>query len=238
VDETSAASRDRPRIDPFKATLVLLLVCTTAVLCVLLATTIVVVRGGSQAMDRFGDALSRPQPTARVATSSVVVRALEGASELATTVYTLDTIVDESRDRTIGPWTIGNTRLLYVAHGQVKGGVDLSSLSADDVAVDDRSITVTLPPPSVLDAKIDVDKSFVYDLDRSLLGPIDRDLQTRAERYALRSLVAAACESGVLTEANLQAETAVTALLEPLTELSVVVKTSPPEDATCGAGFE
>lgn len=217
-------SRVAGRPDRVRAVALFLLVVTTAVLCALMLATTLVYIEGKEALLRLVPDLDAPQPTAAVSTQAVVLRTLDGASELATAVYTMETIVTERLDRKLGPWTVGDTELIYVAYGQVKAGVDLSGLQPSDVSVDDGSVTIQLGPPEILDAKIDVDRSYVYDLDRSLFGPIDPDLQSRAERYALKQIMAAACESGLLEEARRRADLVVRSLVEPLVDGPVQVE--------------
>jgi hypothetical protein len=160
----------------------------------------------------------------------VVVRQLREASELTTAVFTLETVVEESLDRRIAGLTIGRTELLYVAHGTVRAGVDLDKLADDDVVVDDRAVFVRLPAPGIHDAKIDVGRSYVYDIDRSLFGPADPDLQTRAERFALSKVLAAACEENILGQANERASIAVRALLGAAGFSEVSVEIQAPGD--------
>jgi hypothetical protein len=54
---------------------------------------------------------------------------------------------------------LAESKVLYIAHGNVRVGVDLSEFQADDVQVEADKITVTLPPLKVLDSKLD-DRSF------------------------------------------------------------------------------
>lgn len=185
--------------------------------------------------DAFG---AQPTSAPVLDTRAVVVEKLQDAAELTTLVYTLETVVSESQDRSLAGFKIGSTELLYIANGQVRAGVDLAKLGRSDVDIEQRSgvpidaaldgVTVQLPAPEILGASLDVERSRVYDMRRSLFGPVDPDLQSRAERFALTRIVEGACDADVLTQANNRAATAVRALLEAAGAREVTVKTRPP----------
>jgi hypothetical protein len=231
LDRVSAA---RERAGCLQAVLVAGLVVLGGLLLSAAVLGIGIYRAGDQFAQRLGGLFAPPpQPTAALSTQSVIVRQLRDAAELTTDISTVDTIVDESQERRLGSLTIGTTRLLYVAHGQVRAGVDLGELAPDDVRVTEDTVTVILPPPRLLDRKIDVERSYVYDLDRSLLGPVDPDLQSRAERFALDKVVRAACEAGVLEQANDRAALVVREILEAAGIENAVVETQPPPPGAC-----
>ncbi|MEO0456437.1 MAG: DUF4230 domain-containing protein [Cyanobacteria bacterium P01_A01_bin.114] len=206
---------------------------------------------------------SPPQETVDVRT--VVVQQIEDASELTTAVFSMEVVVPTASDRTFGGYTIGKTNLLYIAYGEVRAGLDLSEISAADVTVSpapgpesrpesgpqsrpdsgpdsspeagsDGQVILTLPAPRILDSKLDLDQSRVYDYSRGLfgLGP-DRapQLQSLAQTTALQKIERAACEQGILKHANERAELVVSRLVQNLNYGQVTVKTQLP--ATCGS---
>ncbi|HIK46254.1 MAG TPA: DUF4230 domain-containing protein [Leptolyngbyaceae cyanobacterium M65_K2018_010] len=181
----------------------------------------------------FDPAAAAPQVDVR----SLIVQQLRGASELTTAVFAMEAVVPTRSDRTLAGYVIGSTNLLYIAYGEVRAGVDLSQITVTDGQLEgDRTIQVTLPPPQILDSKLDLAKSQVYDYDRGFwgLGPDDGpDLQERAQREALSKIEAAACAEGVLAEANRRAELAVGQLLTTAGFQSVVVRTQAPIDSAC-----
>jgi hypothetical protein len=188
---------------------------------------------GRRVVDAVKGPLSGAQPTAVVAVPTVIVERLRGASDLTTAIMTVETVVDASQDRTLGPFTVGRTRLLYIAHGAVRAGVDLSQLTEGDVDVAANAVTVRLPAPRILDQKVDVERSRVYDVGQSLLAPAAPELQTRAEQAALAQIVRAACAEDILGAANRQAATAVRTLLSATSAVQVHVVTRPPAPDAC-----
>ncbi len=213
--------RPPSRFTPIQLGFAFALACLGILLLVMAYAVYGLYRQGTQAIERAGTALDdlgsldslTALATPTLVSGAVLVEKLAGASDLTTAVYTMETVIDQGLDRTLAGVVIGRTKLLYVAHGEVRAGVDLARLRPDDVRVTGDTITIRLPPPEILDKKIDVEKSYVYDLDQSLLGPVDPDMQSRAERYALDKIVRGACEEGILAEANRRAETVVRGLL-------------------------
>ncbi|MDQ7028541.1 MAG: DUF4230 domain-containing protein [Ardenticatenia bacterium] len=190
-------------------------------------------RQGQAFITRAQELFQQPQPTPVVDMRTIVVRQVRGASELTTAIFSMEAVVAQSRDRTLGPFVIGQTKLLYVAYGEVRAGVDLGRITADDVQVISDTVIVRLPPPEILDSKIDVERSYVYDFEKGLLGPDDPEMQSRAERVALEKITQTACETGLLDEANRRAETAVRALLTVAGFREVRVVVQPPSPGTC-----
>ncbi len=176
----------------------------------------------------FIPAVTEPEVDVR----TVVVQQLRGASELTTAIFAMEAIVPAQSDRTLAGYVIGSTNLLYLAYGEVRAGVDLSQITVDDVQLEGESaIRVTLPPPQVLDSKLDLTQSTVYDYDRGWLGlgPDNApQLQAMAQQEALQKIESAACTTGLLNEANRRAEVTVGQLLATAGFESVTVTTQPP----------
>ncbi|NJM86099.1 MAG: DUF4230 domain-containing protein [Cyanobacteria bacterium CRU_2_1] len=191
---------------------------------------------GSQFFADLYAQLTAPQPKSQVDVRPIVVQRLQNASELTTAVFAMETVVPTSRERTLGGYVIGKTTLLYIAYGEVRAGVDLSSLKPEDVQVDGNAITLRLPPPQILDSKIDVTRSGVYDYDRGFLGlgpDVAPELQELAERTTLGRIVKAACDQGVLQTANDRAKLTVSQLLTTAGYPTAFIETQPPSLDTC-----
>ena len=180
----------------------------------------------------FSFSLSQPQTDI----STTVVNQIQNASELTTTIFAMQTVVPTSQNRQIGYWQIGTTKLVYIAHGEVRAGVDLSQLMPENVRVTDGQVNIQLPPPQILDSKIDVDRSLVYSYDQGFLnlGPhVPNELQTLAQQKALTEVISAACRTGILEQANQQAESAIANLLNISGYPVVKVQTTAVEAENC-----
>lgn len=193
---------------------------------------------GDRFISQIRDVFTAPQPEPQVDVRSLVLQQVRGASELTTAIFAMQAVVPTSRDRTVGGYTIGRTTLLYIAYGEVRAGVDLSEIEEQDMIVVGDELRLQLPPPRILDSKIDVNRSSVYDYDRGFmgLGPDSApELQTLAQQETLRQIVDTACAQGILLEANNRAQQAVTTLLSTAGYKQIVVETQAPSAATCVA---
>ena len=188
-------------------------------------------RTGDRALN-FMSSLFKLQPVEpKIENSTIIVQQIQDIQELATTKQTLETIVPVSADRKLGDIPVATTRLLYVARGEIKAGVDLNELTDSDIKVNNNSIEISLPPAKILDSKIDVNRSRVYDYDRGFLnlGPdVAPQLQTLAQRKTLVKIVNTACNEGILEEANDRAKQTVSQLLVN-TGYQIEVKTRSPK---------
>lgn len=143
--------------------------------------------------------LGKPVVGPPVEPGSLIVRQVREVSELTTATFEMDAVVPVSEKG-----FLAQSKLLYIAHGAVRVGVDLSEFQADDVQVEEEKITVTLPPLKVLDSKLDLDHSSVYSYDQGFLGwgPAVVNLQAQAQREAIRKVEEAACQDWLIKTAS------------------------------------
>jgi hypothetical protein len=140
------------------------------------------------------------------ATNTVLER-IHMAGELVTAVGCVQTVVRSSDVREWLRLQVGTTELLYVGVGQIRAGLNLMELDENALTVSGDKVTVTLPPCKVLDEKIDVTKSYVFDIRKSLvLSPKAIQLQSAAEKDALKEIREAAVQAGLLDQAQKQAK--------------------------------
>ncbi|MBD2114042.1 MULTISPECIES: DUF4230 domain-containing protein [Cyanophyceae] len=196
-------------------------------------------RSGDRFLEGVRIMLTPAPAEPQVDVRSVVVQQLRGASELTTAIFAMEAVVPTKSDRTLAGYVIGSTNLLYIAYGEVRAGVDLAELTAANVQVSgDNSIQITLPPPKILDSKIDLSKSNVFDYSRGFLGlgpDTAPELQEKAQQEALVKIEEAACSEGLLAEANRRAEVTVGQLLATAGFETVTVTTQPPTNSACAA---
>ena len=179
----------------------------------------------------------RPQPVKpQVDIPTLVVQQIKGVEELTTTVYTMETTVPTSAERKLGDFVLATTQLLYIGHGEVRAGIDLSQITTKDVKVSHNEIVINLPPPQILDSKIDVHKSRVYDYNRGFLnlGPdVAPHLQTLAQQQTLAKIVNTACQEGILDIANEKAKDAIAQLLANTGYNQIEIETTSLPAKTC-----
>lgn len=193
-------------------------------------------RSGSRFFEGLNAIFNTAQPKPQVDVRSLIVRQVRGASELTTAVFTMEAVVPTRQERKLGGYTVGSTTLLYIAYGEVRAGVDLKDLKPENVKIANETIQIQLPPPRILDSKIDVNRSSVYDYDRGFLGlgpDVAPQLQTLAQRETLKKIKSAACKENLLGQANDRAELVVEKLLNTAGYKAVEVKTQSPPPGTC-----
>ncbi|MBD1852253.1 DUF4230 domain-containing protein [Leptolyngbya sp. FACHB-711] len=194
------------------------------------------VRSGTGFLGKIFGVVTAPQPAPQVDVRSAVVQQVRGVSELTTAIFVMETVVPTSRERTISGLVVGKTTLLYIGYGEVRAGLDLSSLTADAVQTQGDSLLLRLPPPRILDSKIDVNRSKVYDYDRGFMGmgpDVAPELQDLAQRKTLERLIQSACSQGLLQTANDRARLAISQLLSTTGYRQVTIETQPPTADAC-----
>ena len=118
----------------------------------------------------------------------------------------------------------------------MRAGVDLSALTPDAVEIVGETVRLRLPPPRVLDSKIDVSRSTVYDYNRGVLGlgpDVAPSLQTLAQQEALKKIKSAACADGILQKASDRAKLVVTQLVRLPGYKEVLVEIASPSAIAC-----
>ncbi len=195
-------------------------------------------RSGDQFFDKLKSLVSAKPPEPKVETRSVVIQQIRQASELTTAVFTMEAVVPTQQDSTISGVVIGTTKLLYIARGEVRAGVDLSALTPESVQVSGETVRLRLPLPQILDKKIDVARSSVYDYNRGPLGlgpDVAPNLQKLAQEEALKKIQNAACTDGILDKANDRAKLAVSRIIQISGIKEVIVESQPISPQQCSA---
>ncbi|MFB2833197.1 DUF4230 domain-containing protein [Floridanema evergladense] len=166
---------------------------------------------------------------------SLIVRQVKDVSELTTAMFEMDAVVPVTEKGFLNL----ESKLLYVAHGNVRVGVDLKEFQNTDVQVEGDKITVTLPPLKVLDSKLDLEHSSVYSYDRGFLGwgPDVVNLQAQAQREAIKKVEKAACQNWLIKTASERVEKTVEHLLSQVLKSQgyqeIIVKAQLPSEDSC-----
>lgn len=136
----------------------------------------------------------------RIHSSAAVVRQVQSLAQLVTVRYVLEKVVAAEDVK----W-YGQNRLLLLAHGVVKAGVDLTRVQPGDVEIAGDRLVLRLPAPRVTDAYLDESQTRVIDRETGLLRRFDKEMEQMARQTALREIRLAAHEAGILREAEEQA---------------------------------
>jgi hypothetical protein len=145
-----------------------------------------------------------------------VITQIRELGRLETASYTVEKVLEGGLDQgnSLLNLLLGD-RLLFIAHGEVIAGVDLTELRDEDVLVSDdrQSVTLRLPPARILTKRLDNDLSRVYDRSQGWLTKGDPELESRVRQEAERAVLMAACDGGILSQAELNAQRQVQILL-------------------------
>ncbi|MBL8046397.1 MAG: DUF4230 domain-containing protein [Anaerolineales bacterium] len=159
---------------------------------------------------------------------ATVVRQIQSLARLETAQYTLEKVIAaESGQGALG--ALFGDKLLFVAHGEVIAGVDLSKLQPNDVNVDaDGRVTVILPAAEVFVSSLNNEKSYVYDRQTGLFTKGDINLESVARQAAEDQLRQGALEDGILNLAQSNANNVIDRLLRTLNFTDVYIVTATP----------
>lgn len=153
-----------------------------------------------------------------------VVRQVQQLARLETSRYTMEKILDAERTRRYVPSFLAGEKLIFVAHGEVVAGVDLTQLAQSDVQVNGDAITLKLPKPQILFSRIDNEKSYVYERDTGVFSRPDKDLEGQVRATAEEQIRESAVEDGILDDARKNAEGSLRALLGSMGFTSVTFR--------------
>jgi hypothetical protein len=164
--------------------------------------------------------LLNPTPTV-IPDPVTIIREVQSLARLETIQYSVQKVITAEVNQGVLEPLFGD-KLLLVAHGYVIAGVDLASLSFDDLRLEDGTLYVSLPEAEVFVATLDNEKSYIYDRTSGLLRKSDPDLETAARRVAEQEIYNGAIEDGILEQAQQNAELFLERLLNTLGYLRVV----------------
>lgn len=158
-----------------------------------------------------------------------VVTQIQRLNRLQTVAFSVDTVVTSQRQ---GSWMRlwqDEQKALFIAHGRVQAGIDLSALTPEmvqvtpPVALDDNALStgaegnaaanlpqihITLPPSEIF--AVYLDNMEVYDWQTGIFGmtQVDPKILDQAQQMAKKEVLERACRGEVMTMAiqNAQAQ--------------------------------
>ncbi|MCU0782730.1 MAG: DUF4230 domain-containing protein [Verrucomicrobia bacterium] len=143
--------------------------------------------------------------------TATVLRQVQTLSQLVTVKYVMEKVVVLEDVK----W-FGESRVLLVAHGVVKAGVDFDQMKPEDLRVSGKKISVRLPPPQITDAYLDDKQTRVVERATGLLRVFDKDLEQTARQNAVDDLRRAARTAGILKDADDRAQAQVKSLFRQM----------------------
>ncbi|PMP88296.1 MAG: hypothetical protein C0183_01125, partial [Roseiflexus castenholzii] len=154
--------------------------------------------------------IATPTPTIR--DWGGAIQQMKNLNRLETQRFSIERVVEASTARGDALDMFLGERLLLIASGDVVAGVDLSKLTDRDVIIspDGASVTLTLPASEIFSARLDNERTRVYDRQTrpitQLTGGQNPNLEKQARQEAERQILAAACENGIMQRAAEEAK--------------------------------
>ena len=179
-----------------------------------IVSTISPIQEVNQAISDQVNQLLHPTPTI-LPDPITIIRDVQSMARLETIQYSVEKVITAEINQGIfGP--LFGDKLLFVAHGYVIAGVDLSKLTVEDLVLDGDVLRVNLPDAEVFVATLNNDASYVYDRTTGLFKKSDPDLETDARQAAEDEILKAALEDGILDQAQVNAESFIERLFNDL----------------------
>jgi len=145
----------------------------------------------------------------RVENTGTVIQQVQTLSDLVTVKYMMQKVefVDSPPGSALGKFVQGDNKVMLLAQGVVKAGIDLKKIAPGDVAISGKSLTITLPKPEITDAYLDDSQTKVMERTTGFLRSLDKDLEQTTRQFAVDDIRRAAQEGGILNDANERART-------------------------------
>lgn len=143
--------------------------------------------------------------------TATILRQVQTLSQLVTVKYVMEKVVVYED---VKWYPGGENRVMIIAHGIVKAGVDFQKLKPEDIDVLDKKIRVRLPNPQITDCYLDDNQTQVYERTTGLLRNFDKDLEQTARQIAVDDIRRAARYAGILKDADERARTQIEKLVQ------------------------
>jgi len=148
--------------------------------------------------------LMHPTPTV-IVDPATYIHEIQALARLESIQYSIEKVITAE----IGQGSFGflfGDRMLFVGHGIVIAGIDLSKMNPQDMQIQGNTLYVRLPEPEIFIATLDNQKSYVYDRETGVLTHGDINLEATARQAAEEEIKKAAIEDGILEQARQNAE--------------------------------
>lgn len=178
------------------------------------------IQQANQALQTQVADLLHPTPTV-IPDPVTYINEVRALARLETIQYSIEKVITAEIGQGTFDFLFGD-RLLFVAHGIVIAGIDMSRINPEDMQMQGGVLTVVLPETEIFIATLDNEKSYVYDRETGMLTHGDVNLETTARQVAEAEIRKAAIEDGILELAYQNAKSYLTRFFEALGFTEVV----------------
>ena len=148
--------------------------------------------------------LLNPTPTI-IADPVTYINEVRALARLETIQYSVEKVVTGETGGGTFQSLFGD-KILFVGHGTVIAGIDMSKLNPEDMRFENGVLSVRLPPAEIFIAALNNEKSYVYERDTGIITKPDINLETLVRQRAEEEILKGALEDGILEQAQLNAE--------------------------------
>ena len=159
---------------------------------------------------------ARPVPV--TLNTATVLRQVQTLSQLVTVKYVMEKVVVRTvpAGNPIGRAVGSEDRVLLLAHGVVKAGVDLGEVGAKEIRIQGKRVSIQIPPAQITDAYLDERETKVLDRSTGLFTSFDKNLEQDARAEAVDAIRRAARVTGINKDADERARLQLTVLFHQL----------------------
>lgn len=138
----------------------------------------------------------------------VLLEQVQTLSELVTVKYVVEKVeIWEDPPSGWRQFVAGDNRILLLARGVVKAGVDFRQMKPGDLKVQGKTIWINLPSARITDAYLDDKETKVIERTTGFLRSFDKDLEQNVRRTAVEDMRQSALRGGIVRDANDRART-------------------------------
>ena len=170
--------------------------------------------------------------------ATTLLTKIQSLSSLTTTRYTYSTIVTTESDMPDWLKALYGQKQVMVAVGYITAGIDMKQVKAADVQ-NGETLILTLPAPTLQDCILDEGKTYIAALEKGVFAPASPTLDQESRRFAVQQLRQSAVNGEILTQAQTQAQVAITDFINLVGVPNVQINFQPanpntPLPASCG----
>lgn len=134
-----------------------------------------------------------------------IVNQIKPLARLETIQYSVEKVIRAEEGQDKFPMLFGD-KMIFVAHGKVIAGIDLSKIKDQDIKINGKILIVNLPEPEIFVVTLENEKSYVYDRTTGLFTKGDPNLETQVRQAAEDEIRKAALSDGILEQARINGE--------------------------------
>lgn len=153
-------------------------------------------------------------------TETGMVQKIASMGKLELVKYTMKDIIEQKEIHPILP----DSKVLFLAVGEVTACIDLTKIKRSDITQTRDSVLVFLPLPEICYAKLDHQKSKVYDISGAWFEDSAKDMVEGVYKLAEKRILDNARQMDVLGLARQNAQLIFKPLLQGISGKTVVLK--------------